>query len=169
MTRTRSSPPEAAITWRRAALVGSAAVRYAIASRAPSGSSARCCSGWLVSAKNSVRPIASAGARPCRAQNAPSAARVPAGRPGSTAECDGYTGAELEQAIIDAMYQAFAGDRDVATGDIIAAIARTVPLSKSQREVIERLRAWLRDGRAQSVSFAAASLAEQAQVRLELD
>jgi AAA+ superfamily predicted ATPase len=84
-------------------------------------------------------------------------------------ECDGYTGAELEQAIIDAMYQAFADERDIGTEDIIAAIARTVPLSKSQREVIERLRAWLRDGRAQSASFAAASLAAQAQVRLELD
>jgi AAA+ superfamily predicted ATPase len=84
-------------------------------------------------------------------------------------ECDGFTGAELEQAVIDAMYQAFAEERDIRTEDIITAIARTVPLSKSQREVIERLRAWLRDGRAQSASFAAASLAAQAQVRLELD
>jgi SpoVK/Ycf46/Vps4 family AAA+-type ATPase len=84
-------------------------------------------------------------------------------------ECEGYTGAELEQAIVDAMYQAFADERDIRTEDIIAAIARTVPLSKSQREVIERLRSWLRDGRAQSASFAAASLAAQAQVRLELD
>jgi ATP-dependent 26S proteasome regulatory subunit len=84
-------------------------------------------------------------------------------------ECEGYTGAELEQAIIDAMYQAFADERDIRTEDIMAAIARTVPLSKSHREVIERLRSWLRDGRAQSASFAAASLAEQAQVRLELD
>jgi SpoVK/Ycf46/Vps4 family AAA+-type ATPase len=67
-------------------------------------------------------------------------------------ECDGYTGAELEQAIIDAMYQAFAEDRDIGTEDIVAAIARTVPLSQSQREVIERLRSWLRDGRAQSAS-----------------
>jgi len=67
------------------------------------------------------------------------------------------------------MYQAFADDRDIATEDIMAAIARTVPLSKSQREVIERLRAWLRDGRAQSASFGAAALAAQAQVRLELD
>jgi AAA+ superfamily predicted ATPase len=82
--------------------------------------------------------------------------------------CDGYTGAELEQAIIDAMYQAFAEGRDVHTADIAAAIGRTVPLSRSQREVIEHLRAWLRDGRAQSASFAEAALAEQAQVRLEL-
>lgn len=84
-------------------------------------------------------------------------------------ECDGYTGAEIEQAIIDAMYQAFADERDIRTEDIIGAIARTVPLSKSQREVIERLRSWLREGRAQSASFAAASLAAQAQVRLELE
>jgi SpoVK/Ycf46/Vps4 family AAA+-type ATPase len=84
-------------------------------------------------------------------------------------ECDGYTGAEIEQAVVDAMYTAFADERDIGTEDIIAAIARTVPLSKSQREVIERLRAWLREGRAQSASFAAAALAAQAQVRLELD
>jgi SpoVK/Ycf46/Vps4 family AAA+-type ATPase len=84
-------------------------------------------------------------------------------------ECDGYTGAEIEQAVVDAMYTAFADERDIGTEDIMAAIARTVPLSKSQREVIERLRAWLREGRAQSASFAAASLAAQAQVRLELD
>jgi AAA+ superfamily predicted ATPase len=72
-------------------------------------------------------------------------------------ECEGYTGAELEQAIIDAMYQAFAEDRDIATEDIIAAIARTVPLSQSQREVIQHLRSWLRDGRAQSASVPDAS------------
>jgi len=84
-------------------------------------------------------------------------------------ECDGYTGAEIEQAVVDAMYTAFADERDIGTEDIIAAIARTVPLSKSQREVIERLRAWLREGRAQSASFAAAGLAAEAQVRLELD
>jgi hypothetical protein len=55
---------------------------------------------------------------------------------------------ELEQAIIDAMYQAFAEERDIDDEDIIAAIARIVPLSRSQREVIERLCSWLRDGRA---------------------
>jgi SpoVK/Ycf46/Vps4 family AAA+-type ATPase len=81
---------------------------------------------------------------------------------------DGYTGAELEQAIVDAMYQAFAEDRDIRTEDVVTSIGRTVPLSKSQREVIERLRSWLREGRAQSASFAEAAQAEKAQVRLEL-
>lgn len=82
---------------------------------------------------------------------------------------DGHTGAELEQAIVDAMHQAFAEDRDIATADITAAIRRAVPLSRAQREVITRLRGWLREGRAQSASFAEAAAAEQAQVRLELD
>ncbi|AKH85611.1 ATPase AAA [Streptomyces sp. CNQ-509] len=81
---------------------------------------------------------------------------------------DGYTGAELEQAIVDALYHAFAADRDISDDDLAAAIARTVPLSRSQREVIERLRGWLREGRAQSASFAEADLAARSQVRLEL-
>lgn len=82
---------------------------------------------------------------------------------------DGFTGAELEQAIVDALYHAFSEDRDVRTADVTAAVGRAVPLSRSQREVIERLRAWLREGRAQSASFAEAAQAEQAQVRLELN
>jgi AAA+ superfamily predicted ATPase len=82
---------------------------------------------------------------------------------------DGHTGAELEQSVIDALHQAFAADRDLCTDDIADAVRRAVPLSRSQREVIGRLRAWLREGRAQSASFAEVSAAEQAQVRLELD
>ncbi|GAA3260942.1 AAA family ATPase [Dactylosporangium siamense] len=81
---------------------------------------------------------------------------------------DGYVGAELEQAVIDAMYHAFSDDqREVETSDIVDAIEGMVPLSRSQREAIERLRSWLRDGRAKSASFAAALVAEQKQVRLE--
>lgn len=82
---------------------------------------------------------------------------------------DGHTGAELEQAIVDAMHQAFAQQRDLRTADITAVVRRSVPLSRSQREVIGRLRAWLRDGRAQSASFAEAAAAERSQVRLELE
>jgi len=83
-------------------------------------------------------------------------------------ESDGYVGAELEQAVIDAMYQAFAEERDIQTDDIATAVHRMVPLSRSQSEAIEHLRGWLREGRAQSASFAEAALAQQAQVRLEL-
>lgn len=82
---------------------------------------------------------------------------------------DGHVGAEIEQAIIDALYRAFAdGPRDITTEDVAAAIDRLVPLSRSQRERIEDLRSWLRNGRAQSASFAEAAQAAEHQVRLEL-
>ncbi|GAB2578900.1 AAA family ATPase [Streptomyces capparidis] len=81
---------------------------------------------------------------------------------------DGYVGAELEQAVVDAMYRAFAEERDITTADVAEAIGRLVPLSRSQRETVEHLRTWLRDGRARSASFAEAERAVHAQVRLEL-
>jgi SpoVK/Ycf46/Vps4 family AAA+-type ATPase len=68
-------------------------------------------------------------------------------------ECDGYVGAEIEQAIIDAMYVGFNENRELTTEDISAALKRQVPLSVSQRETIDALRDWLQAGRAQSASF----------------
>lgn len=78
--------------------------------------------------------------------------------------CDGFVGAELEQVVVDAMYEAFNENRDVDTGDIARAITRTVPLSRSQHEIIEDLREWLREGRAQSASFTEAAQAVEHQV-----
>ncbi|MGH3243124.1 MAG: AAA family ATPase [Spirillospora sp.] len=74
---------------------------------------------------------------------------------------EGYVGAEIEQAIVDAMYVGFNQDREFRTDDVFAALDRQVPLSVSQRETIAALRAWLREGRAQSASFAEAAEAEQ--------
>lgn len=65
-----------------------------------------------------------------------------------------YVGAEIEQALIDAMYSAFNEEREVTTVDFAEALRSLVPLSRSQKEQIEYLRQWLRDGRAQSASFA---------------
>jgi len=71
-------------------------------------------------------------------------------------ESDGYVGAEIEQTIIDAMYQAFSEDmRQLTTGDIQACIKKQVPLSVSQRETVAALRAYLAEGRAVSASKAA--------------
>ncbi len=67
-------------------------------------------------------------------------------------ESEGYTGAELEQAIIDAMYVGFSEGREFTTADVSASLGRQVPLSVSQRETIGALRAWLQEGRAQSAS-----------------
>jgi AAA+ superfamily predicted ATPase len=67
-------------------------------------------------------------------------------------ESEGYVGAELEQAVIDAMYVGFGSSREFTTDDISAALRRQVPLSVSQRETIAALRTWLKEGRAQSAS-----------------
>jgi hypothetical protein len=66
---------------------------------------------------------------------------------------EGYVGAEIEQTVIDAMYQAFNQNmRRITTRDIIAALRTQVPLSVSQKEVVGGLRTWLTEGRALSAS-----------------
>lgn len=86
------------------------------------------------------------------------------------AESEGYVGAEIEQAIIDAMYLGFNDNRrEFNTADILAALKRQVPLSVSQRETIESLRNWLREGRAQSASYAEIEEASTRFVPLQLE
>ena len=58
------------------------------------------------------------------------------------AASDGFSGAEIEAAIIEGMYEAFAASRDIATGDVETAMRGTVPLSKTSLESIARLRHW---------------------------
>jgi SpoVK/Ycf46/Vps4 family AAA+-type ATPase len=70
--------------------------------------------------------------------------------------CDGFSGAEIEQAIIAAMYEAFAQDREFTQLDIIAAIKSTLPLSKTMTEQVSALRDWAR----QRARPAAAAVAE---------
>ena len=84
-------------------------------------------------------------------------------------ESEGYVGAEIEQAIIDGMYVGFNQNREFTTADLSQALKRQVPLSISQRERITALREWLREGRAQSASFAEVKQAEQQFVPLQLD
>jgi AAA+ superfamily predicted ATPase len=55
----------------------------------------------------------------------------------------GFSGAEMEQAVVAGMFDAFYdGGREVATPDILRAIIDTVPLSRTMEEEIERLRNW---------------------------
>jgi AAA+ superfamily predicted ATPase len=84
-------------------------------------------------------------------------------------ESEGYVGAEIEQAVIDAMYVGFNEGREFTTEDISSALKRQVPLSVSQREIVQALRDWLREGRAQSASFQETREAEQRFVPLQLD
>src|SRR5262249_22526500 len=84
-------------------------------------------------------------------------------------ESQGYVGAEIEQAIIDAMYVGFNAQREFTTEDVSAALKRQVPLSVSQRETIEVLWNWLREGRAQSGSFHELQEAEEKFVPLQIE
>ncbi|MCU0566926.1 MAG: AAA family ATPase [Oculatellaceae cyanobacterium Prado106] len=70
--------------------------------------------------------------------------------------CDGFSGAEIEQALVAAMYEAFAQDREFTQLDIIAAIRATLPLSKTMQEQVTALRDWAR----QRARPAASSVAE---------
>ena len=57
----------------------------------------------------------------------------------------GYVGAEIEQIVISAMYEAFYAERGLQKSDVVKAIRETVPLSSTQREQILHLRAWAKE------------------------
>ncbi|MDX1977448.1 MAG: AAA family ATPase [Pseudanabaenaceae cyanobacterium bins.68] len=57
---------------------------------------------------------------------------------------DGFSGAEIEQAVIAAMYEAFAQDREFTQLDIISAVKSTTPLSRTMNEQVASLREWAR-------------------------
>lgn len=57
----------------------------------------------------------------------------------------GYVGAEIEQIIIAAMYEAFYAERGLKKEDVLKAIRETVPLSSTQREQILALREWAKE------------------------
>ncbi|MEO1352604.1 MAG: AAA family ATPase [Cyanobacteria bacterium J06635_15] len=73
-----------------------------------------------------------------------------------TKVCEGFSGAEIEQGLISAMYEAFAQGREFTQLDIIAAIRATLPLSKTMNEQVTALRDWAR----QRARPAASSMAE---------
>jgi len=62
-----------------------------------------------------------------------------------------FSGAEIEEAINSALYDAFYEQRDLTTESILAALMQTVPLAKTMDEQINRLRSWA-EGRARNAS-----------------
>lgn len=59
-----------------------------------------------------------------------------------SAASDGFTGAEIEQAIVAARYSASARNETLSTAHILHEISSTVPLSVTMRENIDALRHW---------------------------
>jgi AAA+ superfamily predicted ATPase len=64
----------------------------------------------------------------------------------------GFSGAELEQTVIEAMHLAFAEGRDFGEADLVAAASQVVPLSRTAREQLAQLQEWSRGGRARPAS-----------------
>ncbi len=63
------------------------------------------------------------------------------------AASDGFSGAEIEQLVVSAIYSSDANDRSTDTDAVLREVARTSPLSVVMAERIEALRMWA-DGRA---------------------
>ncbi|HSN14613.1 MAG TPA: AAA family ATPase, partial [Anaeromyxobacteraceae bacterium] len=57
---------------------------------------------------------------------------------------EGFSGAEIEQAVISALYDAFAEGRELEGTHLERAVADALPLSTTMREDIDRLREWAR-------------------------
>ncbi len=59
-------------------------------------------------------------------------------------ETDRYSGAELEQLIVAAMYRAFAADRSLIQEDLIRTVRETIPLAVTMDDRLKELRDWAR-------------------------
>ena len=57
-------------------------------------------------------------------------------------QAEGFSGSELEQAIVAALYAAHAQGKQLSTEHILEELALTRPLSVVMRERIEQLRSW---------------------------
>ncbi len=55
---------------------------------------------------------------------------------------EGFSGAEIEMAVVEGMYAGFGRKREFTTEDILAALRASVPLSRTMFEEIESLRSW---------------------------
>ncbi|MDJ0595493.1 MAG: AAA family ATPase [Pleurocapsa sp. MO_226.B13] len=67
-------------------------------------------------------------------------------------ETPDFSGAEIEQTIIEAMHIGFSQQRDFTTDDILEAASQTVPLAKTAQEQIEFLQQWVAAGKARLAS-----------------
>jgi SpoVK/Ycf46/Vps4 family AAA+-type ATPase len=58
--------------------------------------------------------------------------------------CAGFSGAEIEQAVISALYDAFEAEHDLTHADLVKSIQATIPLSQTMETQINSLRNWAR-------------------------
>lgn len=80
---------------------------------------------------------------------------------------DGFSGAEIEEAIISALFEAFSRKVPLSTEILKATLTETVPLSKTMHEELTRLRNWAA-GRARLASGVAPKVVEESRRKIEL-
>jgi ATP-dependent 26S proteasome regulatory subunit len=80
---------------------------------------------------------------------------------------DGFSGAEIEEAIISALFDAFSKQEELQTEHIKVSLAETVPLSKTMSEEINRLKSWA-NGRARPASGTPVTVFPESSRKIEL-
>ncbi|MBW4519962.1 MAG: AAA family ATPase [Scytolyngbya sp. HA4215-MV1] len=67
-------------------------------------------------------------------------------------ETPDFSGAEIEQSLVEAMHLGFSQNRDFVTDDILEAASQMVPLARTAREQIQLLQEWAAAGKARLAS-----------------
>ncbi|MEO1742626.1 MAG: AAA family ATPase, partial [Cyanobacteria bacterium J06629_9] len=67
-------------------------------------------------------------------------------------ETPDFSGAEIEQTIVEAMHIGFSQNRDFTTDDILEAASQLVPLARTAQDQIEALQNWAASGKARLAS-----------------
>ena len=78
-----------------------------------------------------------------------------------------FSGAEIEQAVISALYDAFYAETELATEHVIESLRQTVPLAQTMDEQVNRIRSWA-EGRARNASTVDAVEEKPLSRRMEL-
>jgi len=80
---------------------------------------------------------------------------------------DGFSGAEIEEAVVSALFDAFSRDTEISTEILETSLGETVPLSKTMSEELNRLRTWAL-GRARPASGTIATVPTELRRKIEL-
>ena len=67
-------------------------------------------------------------------------------------ETPDFSGAEIEQILVEAMHTGFSQNRDFTTDDILEAASQIVPLARTAQQQIDQLQEWAAAGRARLAS-----------------
>ena len=67
-------------------------------------------------------------------------------------ETPDFSGAEIEQTIIEAMHLGFSQNRDFTTDDVLEAASQIIPLARTAQEQIQLLQNWAASGKARLAS-----------------